>query len=118
MRAWLQREIGPKIIRYHPLGGHDFLGSGEGSAAPVEGGGVARRHCTIIREGKVFRLRDVHGARRGTLVNYRYVKDAVLVPGDQVQVGATVLRFYQLEPGRPRPAPDGAKIVALDAWRP
>ena len=99
MRAWLQREVDAKVIQIHLLGGHDFLGAAEGSLAPVAGPNVAGRQCTITREGSTWRLRDVRIATRGTLVNYRYVRDAVLVHGDQVQVGACIFRFGQLPAG-------------------
>lgn len=114
MRAWLEQRIEPNVIAVHILRGHDTLGSGAGSLVPIEGPDVPHYQCTIVREGDVFRLRDVRGGRRGTLVNYRYVKEAVLVPGDEVRVGETVLRFNRL-PGRPRRSvPEGERIVPID----
>jgi pSer/pThr/pTyr-binding forkhead associated (FHA) protein len=116
MRAWLERDLGPKVIQVHALGGCDFLGSGEGSLVPIEGRGVPRRQCAIVRDGQVFRLRDVRSTRSGTLVNYSYVRDAVLVPGDQVQVGETVLRFNQIARRLARGA-GGEKVIRLDDHR-
>lgn len=113
MRAWLISESPPNIVRLHALTGRDFLGSGAGSVAPVRGAQVPPFQCTIQREGRVYRLRDVRPSRRGTLVNHRYVKEAVLVPGDEVQVGDTVLRFHQIAAAGP-----AARAAGRDSsWR-
>lgn len=96
VRAWLEQRIGANVIRLHRLEDRSFLGSSEGSVVPLAataGMRPAPLHCTIEREGNVFRLRDVRADRRGTLVNHRYVKSAVLVAGDVIQVGGVALRF-------------------------
>lgn len=93
MAAWLEERTPGKLIRLHRLGDRAFLGSDGGSAAPIAGARVPPVQCTIERQGDVWRLRDVRRRRRGTLVNCRYVRDVALVPGDQVQVGETVLKF-------------------------
>jgi len=113
MRAWLQRNIGPKTIQVHLLSGHDYLGSGPSSAVPIAEPGVADRQCAIVREGRAFVLRDLRADRKGTLVNYRIVRSVVLVPGDQVQIGRTVLRFQQLETSAAGGARGEARVVPL-----
>lgn len=50
---------------------------------------VSRKHCEIAIEGDVVRLRDL-GSSNGTLHNNVRVKEAVLSPGDRVEVGPVV----------------------------
>lgn len=95
MSACLLRRLSDTIVRMYPLGPAGFLGAGEGTIAPVGERGLPQRVCTLVREGDSFRLRDVGADRRGTLVNHRYVKDAVLVSGDVIQIGEVVLMFHQ-----------------------
>jgi len=53
---------------------------------------VSRRHCVIRREATVFRLLDLE-SRNSTFVSGVPVRDRVLVPGDQIRVGNSVLIF-------------------------
>src|SRR5687768_1505089 len=53
---------------------------------------VSRHHATILREADDWLLTDAE-SRHGTFVNGERVTRRVLRDGDQVQVGATVLRF-------------------------
>ncbi len=54
---------------------------------------VSRRHAEFQREGRQFRVRDV-GSLNGTYVNRARVDDAVLVAGDEVQIGKFRLVFH------------------------
>ena len=47
---------------------------------------VSRRHCELNQDGGVLRVRDL-SSRNGTLVNGKKIADAVLNPGDTLQVG-------------------------------
>jgi predicted component of type VI protein secretion system len=49
-------------------------------------GEISRKHCRIIRDGDSLRLEDL-GSSNGTFVNGRRVQEAVLEPGDTIQVG-------------------------------
>jgi predicted component of type VI protein secretion system len=49
-------------------------------------GEISRKHCRIIRDGDTLRLEDL-GSSNGTFHNGRRVQEAVLEPGDTVQVG-------------------------------
>ena len=49
-------------------------------------GEISRKHCRIIRDGDSLRLEDL-GSSNGTFHNGRRVQEAVLEPGDTVQVG-------------------------------
>ncbi len=53
---------------------------------------VSRRHCVIRREGDGFRLLDLE-SRNNTFVSGVPVRDRVLVHGDQIRVGNTILVF-------------------------
>jgi len=49
-------------------------------------GEISRKHCRIIRDSDSLRLEDL-GSSNGTFHNGRRVQEAVLEPGDTVQVG-------------------------------
>ncbi|HEY7115564.1 MAG TPA: FHA domain-containing protein [Tepidisphaeraceae bacterium] len=49
-------------------------------------GEISRKHCRIIRDADSLRIEDL-GSSNGTFVNGRRVQEAVLEPGDTVQVG-------------------------------
>jgi signal transduction histidine kinase/pSer/pThr/pTyr-binding forkhead associated (FHA) protein len=53
---------------------------------------VSRRHAEFVRTPEGYRLRDL-GSVNGSFVNDQAVKDVLLRPGDQVQVGQTILVF-------------------------
>jgi hypothetical protein len=56
---------------------------------------VSREHAEVRLTGSQAVLRDL-GSTNGTRVNRRAVAQAVLQPGDRVEVGATELRFERL----------------------
>jgi len=51
---------------------------------PVES--VSKRHCQLHYDGKVLNIRDL-GSRNGTMVNGRTIEQAVLNPGDHIEIG-------------------------------
>jgi Nif-specific regulatory protein len=53
---------------------------------------VSRRHCVIRREASAFRLQDLD-SRNNTFVSGVPVRDRVLVHGDQIRVGNSILIF-------------------------
>jgi signal transduction histidine kinase/pSer/pThr/pTyr-binding forkhead associated (FHA) protein len=53
---------------------------------------VSRRHAEFVRTPEGYRLLDV-GSANGTFVNSRPIRDVLLQPGDQVQIGQTTLVF-------------------------
>ncbi len=53
---------------------------------------VSRRHCLIRKEAEAFRLVDLE-SRNNTFVSGVPVRERVLVPGDQIRVGNSVLVF-------------------------
>ena len=53
---------------------------------------VSRRHCVIRKDADAFRLVDLD-SRNNTFVSGVPVRERVLVPGDQIRVGNSVLVF-------------------------
>ena len=53
---------------------------------------ASREHCVILRQGDDFLIRDL-GSFHGTLVNDARVTERVLVHGDCIKIGRSVLRF-------------------------
>lgn len=52
-------------------------------------GEVSRKHCRIVRDGDSLKLEDL-GSSNGTFLNGQRVQEALLTPGDTVQVGPVV----------------------------
>lgn len=52
-------------------------------------GEVSRKHCRLVRDGDSLRLEDL-GSSNGTYHNGQRVQEAVLSPGDSIQVGPLV----------------------------
>jgi two-component system, NtrC family, response regulator HydG len=66
---------------------------------------VSRRHCVIRKESGAFRLQDLE-SRNNTFVSGVPVMDRVLVPGDQIRIGDSILIFQGPETeSLPRNAP-------------
>ena len=80
---------------------------------------VSRRHCIIRKESNSFRLLDLD-SRNNTFVSGVPVKERVLVPGDQIRVGNSMLVFQgpnsETSPGislqlDATPAPGAATVI-------
>src|SRR5689334_22389671 len=52
-------------------------------------GDVSRKHCRIVRDGEMLKLEDL-GSSNGTFLNAHRVQEALLSPGDSIQVGPVV----------------------------
>ena len=55
---------------------------------------VSRRHAVFVREGDGYRVKDL-GSLNGTYINRQRIDDAVLHPGDEVQIGKFRLVHYR-----------------------
>jgi signal transduction histidine kinase len=53
---------------------------------------VSRRHAEFVRTADGYRLLDV-GSANGTFVNSQSVRDILLQPGDQIQIGQSLLVY-------------------------
>jgi signal transduction histidine kinase len=69
---------------------------------------VSRRHAEFVNTPDGFRLLDV-GSANGTFVNTHSIRDVLLQPSDQIQIGQTVLVFSDVPRGGP-----GAAAAAGD----
>lgn len=76
--------------------------------------GVSRRHAEIFRMGEMFFIRDLN-SRNGTYVNEEKVTEELLVVGDEVKIGSTLMVF---EDKRPKPSkeitPAGPRTKSSD----
>ena len=72
---------------------------------------VSRRHAEFRRTPEGYRVRDV-GSANGTFVNGQSVRDALLRPGDHVQIGQSVL-VYTADRGEAPPAGDLVNRISL-----
>ena len=50
---------------------------------------VSRKHCRLVRDGDTLKLEDL-GSSNGTFLNGQRVQEALLSPGDTIQVGPVV----------------------------
>lgn len=73
-------------------------------------GEVSRKHCRLVRDGDTLKIEDL-GSSNGTFLNARRVQEAMLSPGDSIQVGPVVF-VLQIDGV---PADDELSPVSLDA---
>src|SRR5919107_4491402 len=52
-------------------------------------GDVSRKHCRLVRDSDILKIEDL-GSSNGTYLNGRRVQEALLSPGDSIQVGPVV----------------------------
>ncbi|WP_246128439.1 ATP-binding protein [Planctopirus ephydatiae] len=71
---------------------------------------VSRTHAAIERDGEKFVLKD-RNSSNGTFVNGSPIKSRILKPGDQIQIGRTILQFLQGDPANSRRAADRVELL-------
>lgn len=74
------------------------LGRRAGCDIVLKDPGVSRRHAVLEWRDEAWILQDA-GSTNGTLVNGRPVQEAVLHPGDIINIGQTVLELRRSEDG-------------------
>jgi signal transduction histidine kinase len=74
---------------------------------------VSRRHAEFRQTSDGYRVTDI-GSANGTFVNGQSIKDVLLRPGDQVQIGQTVL-VYSAARNDGQPASDLADRISMIA---
>ncbi len=52
-------------------------------------GEISRKHCRLVRDGDMLKIEDL-GSSNGTFLNGQRVQEALLSPGDSIQVGPVV----------------------------
>jgi pSer/pThr/pTyr-binding forkhead associated (FHA) protein len=78
---------------------YTHVGRASGNEIPLADPSVSNRHCVLILHGSDVIVRDLNSSN-GTLVNGQAVSEAILQPGDVIQVGIVQMKF---EPGVRRP---------------
>jgi predicted component of type VI protein secretion system len=86
------------------------VGRGESCDLRIPLSEVSRKHCRIVRDGDTLRLEDL-GSSNGTYLNAQRIQEALLQPGDSLQVGPVVF-VLQVDGG---PADDELNPVMVDA---
>ena len=76
-----------------PLSGGQFsIGRGGKNDVALEEARVSRQHAEIVYQDGQYVLWD-RGSQQGTYVNGQRISQAVLRPGDQIQIGSSVFLF-------------------------
>ncbi|MBI1346917.1 FHA domain-containing protein [bacterium] len=110
------------VVKTGPLEGREYkLSSGQIATigrAPTNRIAVpdevcSRNHCEVFYSGGRWVIRDLD-SRNGTRVQGEFIeKDHILTPGEQIQLGSTVL-WYTLDPTPPTPEPGGRNPLDAD----
>jgi DNA-binding NtrC family response regulator len=83
---------GPNLGVRHDLGDLTRIGRGVENEIQVRDPGISRVHAEIVRARKAFTIHD-RDSKNGVLVNGVAVREKLLLRGDEIQVGNTVLLF-------------------------
>src|SRR5215467_4118407 len=109
--ARLEAVSGPLRGKVFPLIDSEiFIGRDPSNYVSLLDSLVSRRHCVIRKEADVFRLVDLE-SRNNTFVSGVPVRERVLVAGDQIRVGNSLLVF-QAAPGDSSTANFGLQLDA------
>ena len=85
---------GPDRGKHHNIGdGDQLVGRGLDCQVVLADPAVSRKHFRLVRSGDVVEAIDMGGAN-GTNVNGARVSRHRLNPGDQIEVGTTVLEYW------------------------
>ncbi len=95
--------------RRFTISGPARVGRDPASEVFLQDGLASRTHATVWVDQLGLQIRD-EGSANGTIVNGVAVKSALLKPGDQVLVGATLLNV-EFSPDLAAPPPDPANTV-------
>lgn len=91
---WLEKYCEGGEPEQYPLHSFPFsIGRVESADLQIEDTRVSREHAVILREGKTFRIRDLHSTN-GTIVNGQKVQDVELVDGDILVIAGAEFTFY------------------------
>ena len=94
--ARLEALSGPLKGKVFPLTDEVSIGRDPSNEVPLLDSLVSRRHCVVRKEENGFRLQDLE-SRNSTFVSGVPIRERVLVHGDQIRVGNSILVFQ--EPG-------------------
>jgi hypothetical protein len=110
---------GPAAGQVLTIGGEFVIGRAQAGAGSLQGDSdISRRHARVHEYAPGMLAVEDLGSTNGTFVNgQRITAPHVLAPGDQVQVGKTLLRYESVPPSAPPPAagppapPPGALVL-------
>lgn len=83
---------GERIVDTFRLGSAVTLGRMAECDIMISDPGASRRHAQIVRRDDGYAITDL-GSTNGTLVNGEQVRERLLVDGDRITIGSTVLEF-------------------------
>jgi hypothetical protein len=86
---------GDKVGTEYPLPKESrILGRSKRADIQVPGAKVSRKHAEVYFDDGVYRLRDLNSSN-GTLVNGRRLQEEIAISsGDRIQIGHTLLEFF------------------------
>lgn len=84
---------GPQKGHSYPIQDKTTIGRDPSNTIRLQDQRISRQHCQVWREGIHYKIRDLN-SRNGTYVNNLPVTETILVPGDLIQLGETVLTFH------------------------
>jgi Nif-specific regulatory protein len=109
--ARLEAVSGPLKGKLFPLAGDEVsIGRDPSNEISLLDSLVSRRHCIIRKEAGGFRLQDLE-SRNNTFISGVPVRERVLVHGDQIRVGNSILVFQGADSG----STPGNASLSLDA---
>jgi signal transduction histidine kinase len=87
------------------------LGRGVHNGIRIHDTEVSRAHARVVKVNGKYQLEDLHSSN-GTFINGTLINSRELVPGDEIQIGRTVM-LYSAEPVRNETATVGEKVALL-----
>lgn len=104
-------EAGPLKAGALPWPDGGSIGRDAANALAIPDQGISRRHARILRDGEAWILEDLD-SRNGTFVNDQAVKRHVLIDGDRIQIGRTVLRCVFGPEAAAAPEPAVTQVIS------
>ena len=80
------------------------IGRSEDNTIVIDDPAVSGRHCSVIRDGDTYLIRD-HGSTNGTRLNARAISESPLKPKDIITVGSVEFMFNAEQTGAPETGP-------------
>ena len=87
------------------------LGRGVHNSIRIHDTEVSRAHAKIVAVDGKYQLNDLHSSN-GTFLNGSQINSRELTPGDEIQIGRTVM-LYSVDPVRNEKATVGEKVALL-----
>lgn len=107
MDGYLALQNGDRV----PVRNGLVLGRIAGCDVVIDDTKCSRKHARLIVEGGVVEVEDL-GSSNGTLLNGKPVQRRMLRPGDEIQIGKTVVRYVEGGPAPAAPSTVASKPVA------